>query len=311
METTPWDPEGATAVLDADGRLAADSRAPAVDARAFYKALVSARKVDTRLSGLGIPMWASGAGEEAPLVATAMVARPEDWIYPGHRDTAVAVARGMAWDELARQALGRPAHGGGPALPARVASDALHIAPTTDALGMHLPIAAGHAHAQKLDGGKAGTFALFGEGVTTTAAFAETVALAVACDLPLVLVCRSQQWPQGAPIEAGVLGDSVADRVRAAGMWSRRVDGADPLVVYATIAAAADRARAGRGPALVEAVVTQLVHQPPAHRDPVERLRRHLDTTGAWTPTFQDVVEAEAAAHFDKALQHLAGGDLA
>jgi TPP-dependent pyruvate/acetoin dehydrogenase alpha subunit len=301
METTPWDPEGVTAVLDHGGHLAADARAPAVDMRAYYKALVVARRIDARLGELGLPMWASSAGEEAPLVATALVARPEDWIYPGSRDTAVAVARGIAWDELARQVLGHRAHGE-PALPARVSSDALHIAPTTDALGLHLAIAAGHAQGLQLAGEKAVTFALFGEGLTTTGPFAETVALATAGVLPLVLVCRSQQWPNGAPAEAGVLGDSVADRARAAGLWTRRVDGADPLAVYATIANAADRARQGRGPALVETVVTQLVHEPPAHRDPVERLRRHLETSGAWTETFQDVIEAEAVAHFDRAL---------
>jgi TPP-dependent pyruvate/acetoin dehydrogenase alpha subunit len=81
----------------------------------------------------------------------------------------------------------------------------------------------------------------------------------------------------------------------------RRVDGADPLGVYGAVASAADRARDGRGPGLVEVVVTQLTHDPPAHRDPVERLRRHLDTAGVWTQTFQDVLEAEVAAELDRA----------
>jgi TPP-dependent pyruvate/acetoin dehydrogenase alpha subunit len=34
----------------------------------------------------------------------------------------------------------------------------------------------------------------------------------------------------------------------------------------------------------------------PAHRDPLERLRRHLDREKQWTPTFQDVIEAEVRA---------------
>jgi TPP-dependent pyruvate/acetoin dehydrogenase alpha subunit len=234
-----------------------------------------------------------------------MVARPDDWIYPGARDVAVAVARGIAWDDLARQVLGQAE--GGPALPGRVASEPLHVAPTTDALGMHLPIAAGHAHAHALARDGAVTFALCGEGVTTTGAFHETLALAVGGHLPLVIVCRSQLWPEGAPAEAGLVGDSVGDRARAAGLWARRVDGADPLVVYATIATAAERARAGRGPALVEAVVTQLVHRPPPHRDPIERLRLHLEAAGAWTPTFQDVIEAEARSQLERSLAAVAG----
>ena len=68
---------------------------------------------------------------------------------------------------------------------------------------------------------------------------------------------------------------------------------------------ALERTRTGRGPALVEAVVTQLRHDPPAHRDPVERLRRLLDARGEWTSTFQDVVEAEARGRFEQAFQAL------
>jgi TPP-dependent pyruvate/acetoin dehydrogenase alpha subunit len=122
---------------------------------------------------------------------------------------------------------------------------------------------------------------------------------------PRVIVVRSQLWPNGAPAEAGVLGDSVADRVRACGLWARRVDGADPVAVHNVIASAADRARAGRGPGIVDVVVTQQVHDPPAHRDPIERLRRFLDGRGEWTSTFQDVCEAEIRAQLEQAFAQL------
>lgn len=293
MEPTPWDPEGATWVLDADGRLTDTAAAAGLDVRGYYKALVAARCLDVRLGRMNLPMFASAAGEEAPLVATAMVAREEDWIYPGIRDAAVALTRGMPIDELARVVLG---HGYG-----RVASASLRVAPCSTALGMHLAIAAGHAHGHKIAGTSSVTFALFGEGTTTTGAFHETLVAAAACDLPLVLVCRSQLWPGGAPAEAGLVGDSVADRARTAGVWERRVDGADPIGVWAAIAFAAARARDGKGPALVEVAVTQLLHDPPAHRDPIERLRRHLDQSGQWTATFQDVIEAEVRGKLDRA----------
>ena len=286
METTPWDPEGVAVVLDPQGHVVGDAAVRDVDVKRYYKLLVAARCLDLRLRRAALPMWASAAGEEAPLVATALAADASDWIYPGMRDAAVALARGVDYDAIA----GR-----------RFASAAHRIATTSGALGMHLALAAGHAHAQKLlrDGGI--TFALFGEGLTTTGAFHEATMTAVACDLPLVLVCRSQVWPEGAPAEAGTVGDAVADRAKATGLWVRRVDGADPLGVFGAVAAAADRARGGRGPGLVEVVVTQLTHDPPAHRDPVERLRRHLDTTGLWTQTFQDVLEAEVTAELDRA----------
>ena len=99
------------------------------------------------------------------------------------------------------------------------------------------------------------------------------------------------------------MGDSVGDRAKAAGLWVRRVDGADALGTHAAIEAAADRARQGRGPSLVEVVVTQMHRGPPAHRDPVERLRRHLDQTGAWTQTLQDIIEAEVRGSLDRAIE--------
>ncbi len=297
MEMTPWDPEGAAALLDAEGRLTGGATLGGLDAKAYYKQLVAARSLDVRLSRANLPMWAPAAGEEAPLVATARIAQAEEWIYPGARDAAVSLVRGMPLAELVARVTGAQGREG----PGRAGSAARRIAMGTDALAMHLALAAGQAHGERVAQTGRATFALCGEGASTAAAFTETLALAASCDLPLVLVVRSQLWPNGAPAEAGVLGDSVADRVRAYGLWARRVDGADPIAVHNTIASAAERARQGRGPGIVDVVVTSLMHDPPAHRDPVERMRRFLDSRGEWSTTFQDVTEADIRARLDQA----------
>lgn len=307
MEPTAWDPEGVTVVLDSQGQLADGANTVEVDVKQYYKMLVAARCLDLKLGKVGVPMWASAAGEEAALVATAMVAASRDWIFPGIRDAAVALARGVDYATIAAQVTGGTSPSSA-ALPGRVSSQEHCIAATSDAIGMHLALASGQAHAQKLlkDGGI--TLALFGEGLTTTGVFHETVMAAVAADLPLVFVCRSQVWPDGAPAEAGVVGDSAADRAKACGTWARRVDGADALGVLAALDEAAERCRSGRGPAFVEIVVTQLTNDPPAHRDPVERLRRYLDVTGAWTQTMQDVIEADVRGNLDRAFAAATGG---
>ncbi|MEM7154607.1 MAG: thiamine pyrophosphate-dependent enzyme [Myxococcota bacterium] len=298
METTPWDPEGAAALLDAEGRLVDGATLGSLDARAYYKQLVEARSLDLRLGRLGLPMWAPAAGEEAPLVAMARIADEAEWIFGGGRDAAIALARGMTPQELVFRVSGRE----GRDRPGHVSSTALKIGAGTDALAMHLAIAAGYAHGE--DKGRA-VFASCGEGSSTTAAFTETLALAASCTLPMVIVVRSQLWPNGAPAEAGVLGDSVADRARSCGLWARRVDGADPVAVHNTIASAAQRARQGRGPGVVDVVVTPQLHDPPAHRDPIERLRRFLDSRGEWSSTFEDVVEADIRSQLDNAVTAL------
>lgn len=310
MEECPWDPEGVEVCLDPEGQLVDRRAASGLDLRALYKRLVAARCLDLRIARLGLPMWASCAGEEAVSVLAATLAGPEDWIYPGVRDFALAPIRGLDLDEFARQVLG--VHPGGEAgyngRPGAVAAADLGIAYAPEPLGMHLALAAGQAHAQRLAGTGRATLAIFGEGLTTTAFFHETLALAMSCDLPLLLVCKSQLWPEGAPAEAGLLGDSVTERVKACGLWARRVDGADVIAVHAALDQGLRRARDGRGPGLVEVVVTQL-HTGgevdiPAHRDPIERLRRHLDREKQWTPTFQDVIEAEVRGQLERAFTH-------
>jgi len=282
MESTPWDPKGVTVSLDPKGRLAIGHGALGLDLKVLYRALVAARCLDVRASRAALPHWTSAAGEEAALLAAPLVARSSDWIFPGLRDAAVAMARGMEYETIAANL--RAGRGFG--------DPALRLGPSTDALGMQLALASGVALAQKLRGTGEITIASFGEGATTTGAFHETTMNAVHNNLPLVLVCRSQLWPDGAPPEAGQVGDSVADRAKTAGLWVRRVDGADPVGVCGAVSTATQRAREGRGPSLVEVVVTRLRDDTPPHRDPVERLRRHLDNTGVWSQSYHDGIEA-------------------
>jgi TPP-dependent pyruvate/acetoin dehydrogenase alpha subunit len=303
MQATAWEPEGVESLLDATGGVSDPAAISGLDLRDHYKKLVAARILDLKLGRLELPMWASAAGEEAVSVAVGSLAGPHDWIYVGNRDAAVALTRGLSIGEVIRQALRHPgAETLGRNLPGSVASTELRIAGACEPLGMNLALAVGQAHGQKLFGRGRATIVLFGEGATTTGLFHESLALALAHDAPVVFVCKSQLWPEGAPAEAGLLGDNVADRARSLGLWTRRCDGADVLGVHRALASALHRARDGAGPALVEVIVTPMQQDPPAERDPVERLRRLLDKRGEWTQPFQDVIEAELHGQFDKAL---------
>jgi TPP-dependent pyruvate/acetoin dehydrogenase alpha subunit len=303
MQPTAWEPEGVEALLDSKGTLADPAAVSGLDLRGYYKKLVAARVLDVKLGRLELPMWASAAGEEAVSVAIGELVGANDWVFVGNRDAAIGLGRGMPLAELLRQLLRQPsAETRGRNLPGSIHSAERKIMGAGEGLGLNLGLALGHAHGQALFGRGRATIAVFGEGLTTTGAFHESVALALAHDAPLVMVCKSQIWPDGAPPEAGLLGDSVAERARAAGLWSRRCDGADALGVRRSIGAALHRAQDGAGPSLVEVVVTPLLRDPPAERDPVERMRRLLDSRGEWTQPFQDVTEAEVHGLIDKAI---------
>lgn len=313
MERTPWDPEGVDVVLDSQGRLHGDGVArldPGTDLREHYKRLVAARCLDIRFGRLGLPMYASFAGEEAPIVSASSLLTPQDWIYPGPRDAAAVLTRGLSVEDCVAQVMGEgPARGR--LVPGQLTAPELNVGPVMETVGMQVAMATGHARGQKLAGEGAVTVAVCGEGTTTTGLFHESLCIAATSDIPLVVVVKSQQWPTAAPAEAGLLGETVADRSKMLGLHAVRVDGADPIATHAAITNALGRARAGQGASVVEAVVTQLAHQhgdgegsvPPGHRDPVERLRRYLDQSGNWTQTFQDVLEAEFRGRFDKAHQ--------
>ena len=132
-------------------------------------------------------------------------APPADrWMLPReHGAYALVIAPLLALAEVVRQALGHPsAETRGRNLSGSVASTALRIAGASEPLGMSLALAVGQAHGQKLFGRGRATLVLFGEGVTTSGMFHESLALALAHDVPLVFVCKSQLWPEGAPAEA-------------------------------------------------------------------------------------------------------------
>lgn len=303
MQPTAWEPEGVEALLDAKGTLTDPGAIGGLDLRGYYKKLVAARILDVKLRRLELPMWAPAAGEESVSVAIGDLLGPEDWAFIGNRDAAIGLLRGMDVGELCRQLLAHPsAATQGRNVPGSINSPAHGLIGTCEGLGASLALAVGHAHGQALQGRGRASVVVFGEGLTTTGMFHESLALAVAHDVPLVFVCKSQLWPDGAPPEAGLLGDSVAERARANGVWSRRCDGADALGVRRAIAAALHRAREGTGPGLVEVVVTPLANDPPPERDPVDRVRRLLDSRKEWTQTFQDVSEAEVSGALDKAI---------
>ncbi|GEM_PF-806927 len=315
MQQNPWDPEGVDTALDPSGKLADGVCVDDIDLRALYKNLVAARCFDLRLSRQSLPMWTSSAGEEAPLVAIgSLLTGLPDWAYVGPRDTTVGLIRGVPVEEILGQAHGMStSESRGRLQPGLVSSLEHRLAPMTESLGIGVAIAAGQARAHVQLKEDTVTVAIFGEGLSTCGGLQEAIALAIYQDLPLVLVCKSRLWPTAAPAEAGLLGDSTAERFAACGLRTRRIDGADPVGTYLAVQTALSRARKGEGPALIEVVVTPQsiggqqdpTEAPPPHRDPIERLRRLLDLRREWTQTFQDVIEAEINGRFDHALQTL------
>lgn len=311
-----------------------------------YEVMLAARRVDLCLERLALPAWASAAGEEAPAAALglAMAGQLEastspptadekssnpgvrDRIFPGRRDLALPIALGVPLAELLVQSAA-PYHAGAAehwrafrSDEGRSDSAKALLAQQHDELGLDLLLATGDARVRRLAAQLGDaltpelaamrngvTVACFGEGLTTHASFLEATSIAVAADLPLVFVSKSRQWADSAPAEAGILGDNLADRARACGLWTRRIDGADCIGIHHYLRRAIERAREGHGPALLDLVVTPASLQPPGHRDPIERLRRHLHRRGLWTEEYAEQLDDRITELLDAGISLLSG----
>jgi pyruvate dehydrogenase E1 component alpha subunit len=117
-----------------------------------------------------------------------------------------------------------------------------------------VPHAAGLAWGKKLKGEDTVAIAYFGDGATSEGAFHEGANFAGVMKAPLVLFCNNNQWAISTPVAEQTAAESLADKAVGYGMPCTRVDGGDVLAVYVATRSAGERARAGAGPSLIEAV---------------------------------------------------------
>jgi acetoin:2,6-dichlorophenolindophenol oxidoreductase subunit alpha len=123
---------------------------------------------------------------------------------------------------------------------------------TTGIVGATLPVALGHAYAAWMEETDAVAVAVSGDGGVNTGGFHESLNLAGALKLPLVVLVENNDWAISV-VSSEVSAVGSVERAPAYAAWGRRVDGTDPDAVAAGFAEAVTHARAGNGPAILEA----------------------------------------------------------
>ena len=134
---------------------------------------------------------------------------------------------------------------------------------------------------------------------------------------PVLFLCVNNGWAISTPLSSQTAAVSFAAKAAAFGFPGVRVDGNDALAMISVVAAARERAVTGGGPTLIEAVTFRMGphttaddpkrYQPPEERagwegrDPIVRLRRHLEGRGLWSDDLHAAAEAAAAAEIDAA----------
>ena len=194
--------------------------------------------------------FAPMSGQEAVVVGSVFALdREQDWVVPQYREQLAMLHWGL---ELSTYFLQRQGHPLGSTLPEHG-----RLFPQQVALAAHLPHAVGLAWGLKHQGIPAVAACYFGDGSTSEGDFHEACNLAGVLKAPVIFVCQNNQWAISTPLwrqTAGV----IADRAAGYGIAGVRVDGNDALAMYQVTTEARERALAGDGPTLIEAVTYRL-----------------------------------------------------
>jgi acetoin:2,6-dichlorophenolindophenol oxidoreductase subunit alpha len=275
--------------------------------------LFEKRAHDLFLEGLVKGTSHLGIGQEAVAAGFAAALRPEDLVFCTYRGHVHTLLRGAPMEALMAELLGRATGICGGKGGSMHLTDVSHGAMGSYAIvGAHLPIAAGAAWAAKERGTGQVAVCFFGDGTTNIGAFHEALNLAAVWKLPVVFVCENNLYMEYTAIgDVTAVEHPAADRASAYGLEPILIDGNDPDLVHATAVRAVERARAGEGPSLVEAVTYR--HgghsraDPGAYRpkdevadwlsrDPIPMYRERLLASGAEEETLHGIdVEVEDA----------------
>lgn len=192
-------------------------------------------------------------GQEACAVGVCDGLTDSDTIISNHRGRGHYLAKGMALKPMMAEMFGK-ATGicGGRGGEMHAADPAIGVLGGNGIVGGGLPIAAGAALAAQMDGKGAVSVAFFGEGASNNGSFGETLNVAAAWKLPLILVCENNLYAEMTPFADTVAQPDVALRAAGYGVPGEVVDGNDVLAVREAAGRAIARARAGEGPTLLE-----------------------------------------------------------
>jgi pyruvate dehydrogenase E1 component alpha subunit len=304
-------------VLSDDGREVVGP-VPAIpdhELRAMLAEMVKARVANARFFSLQrqgrAGTYAPIEGQEATVVgAAAALDPPWDWVVPQYREL---VALGRYGDEvLRRYALYQRGHPAGGHIPAPT-----RVFPIQIALAAQVPHAVGLAWAMKLKGDPGVACVFFGDGASSEGDFYEAANFAGVLRAPVLFCLVNNCWAISTPLHCQTATGGFAAKAAAFGFPGVRVDGNDALAVYAVVAAARERAVSGTGPTLIEAVTYRMGPHTTAddpkryepaegrlpwiERDPIRRLRAHLEGRGLWDEAAQRKVEEAGAAAVDAA----------
>jgi pyruvate dehydrogenase E1 component alpha subunit len=253
---------------------------------------------DLFLAGLVKGTTHLAAGHEAVAVGASAALRPDDYVFATYRGHHHAMARGATPAECLAELMSK-----GTGL-CKAKGGSMHLTKASAGMlgsyaivGAHLPMAAGAAWSARLRGSGQLAVAFFGDGATNIGAFHEALNLSAVWALPVLFICENNLYMEYTPIsEVTAAANPAADRAPGYGIPAEVIDGNDVVVVKDAVERAAELARSGGGPTVIEALTYRHfghsrtdpgAYRPAAEveqwlrRDPLELARARLQASGA------------------------------
>src|SRR5580658_2665122 len=241
-----------------------DVASPPVDFTHFldlYRSQFALRKFEERAYDLFLESFVKGTshlsiGQEAIAAGFAAAMRPTDWTFATYRGHAHTLARGVPMTPVFAELMGRTnglMAGKGGSM--HLTSVEHGVMGSYAIIGAHLPIACGAAWSAQYRKTDQVAVCFFGDGSVNIGAFHEALNFAAIWKLPVVFVCENNLWMEYTrTTEVTAVANPAADRAAAYGLDSILVDGNDADAVFDVATTAIERARAGEGPSMIEAL---------------------------------------------------------
>ena len=271
------------------------------------------------MTGRLVMPYYSYRGQEVIPAAMACALTDDDYLVTIYRGIHDMLAKGMPlndlWAEIAGRIDGTCKGKGGPM---HLTYPKKGIMVTTGIVGSSMPIANGIAWGSQLSGNDRVTVATFGDGASNIGAFHESLNLAAVWKLPVIFLCQNNLYGEHTTYEKATSAKRIADRAASYSMPGVRVNGNDPIEMYAAAREAVERARAGEGPTLIEAMtfrfhghvfgdadayMDKAQKQAAVANDPVPIFRARLIAEGFASEGELAAIEAEIETRIDAAVE--------
>ncbi len=241
----------------------------------LYRTQVTIRDAEQRAFDLFLQNLVKGTshlslGQEAVAAGFAGAMKKGDLSFCTYRGHAHTLARGVSVEKVLGELMQRDnglMRGKGGSM--HLTSVDHGVMGSYAIIGAHLPIACGAAWRAQYKGAKDVSVCFFGDGTTNIGAFHEALNFAAVWKLPVIFVCENNLYMEYTPIaDVTAVEHPAADRASAYGLERIVIDGNDADVVYRTAQTAFDKARAGKGPSLIECMTYR--HSGHSRADPAK-----------------------------------------